>query len=185
MSHLTSQVLDGVTTEWHTLRCHPLSRSRELSQVRVSVYRQDTHFILCYEITGNVQSIKAPASQLARRCDELWRHTCAELFIAAVQREDYAEFNFSPAGHWAAYGFSGYRRDMQQLKSESPEITQHGCDTRLQMSVNVSIPEIYRRVAIQLGLSMVIENNDGECSYWALRHDSTQPDFHHRENWCA
>ncbi len=33
--------------------------------------------------------------------------------------------------------------------------------------------------ALRLGLSAVVEANDGTLSYWALRHPPGRPDFHH------
>jgi len=33
---------------------------------------------------------------------------------------------------------------------------------------------------LQLGLTAVIEANDGSRSYWALHHPEASPDFHHR-----
>ncbi len=35
------------------------------------------------------------------------------------------------------------------------------------------------RVALALGLSVVIEEESGALSYWALRHAPGKPDFHH------
>ena len=36
-----------------------------------------------------------------------------------------------------------------------------------------------------LGLSAVIETDDGRLSYWALAHPRAQPDFHHPVGWTA
>ena len=41
--------------------------------------------------------------------DDLWQHTCFELFIGAKNDAEYYEFNFSPSGEWAAYEFRNYR----------------------------------------------------------------------------
>jgi hypothetical protein len=32
---------------------------------------------------------------------------------------------------------------------------------------------------LRLGLSAVIEDDNGSLSYWALKHPSGKPDFHH------
>ena len=34
---------------------------------------------------------------------------------------------------------------------------------------------------IAVGISAVMEEQDGTNSYWALRHPPGKPDFHHRE----
>ena len=40
---------------------------------------------------------------------------------------------------------------------------------------------IFYGVAIALGLSAVIEEADGNVSYWALAHPPGKPDFHHSD----
>lgn len=37
--------------------------------------------------------------------------------------------------------------------------------------------------ATRLGLSAVVEENDGTKSYWALAHPGRRPDFHHAESF--
>jgi hypothetical protein len=36
---------------------------------------------------------------------------------------------------------------------------------------------------LRLGLSAVIEENDGTISYWALKHLPGKPDFHHPDSF--
>jgi len=35
--------------------------------------------------------------------------------------------------------------------------------------------------SLRLGLCAVVEDAHGELTYWALRHPTGQPDFHHRD----
>jgi hypothetical protein len=42
------------------------------------------------------------------------------------------------------------------------------------------LPQNSADKSLQLGLSAVIEANDGSRSYWALLHPESRPDFHHR-----
>ena len=37
--------------------------------------------------------------------------------------------------------------------------------------------------ALRVALAAVIEENDGRLAYWALRHASDNPDFHHPEGF--
>jgi len=179
---MTSSVLDA-HFQWHILQCHPASPHHHVKHVRCGIYRHSDSIALCYEITGSLHSIKVPPPQLAARCDELWRHTCAELFIANKYESEYIEFNFSPSTQWAAYSFINYRQGMMPLAIESPSISHEIHDSMLRVQVDVRLPESYRDSTIRAGMCMVIENSDGACSYWALQHDSPRPDFHRRENW--
>jgi len=42
----------------------------------------------------------------------LWNATCFEFFLARGDGQGYHEFNLSPAGHWNAFRFTGYRQGM-------------------------------------------------------------------------
>lgn len=93
--------------------------------------------------------------------------------------EPYQEFNFSPAGHWAAYGFTGYRAGMQSLAIQ-PVIHCECTEQTLQLMATIPLPSALRYQTLQLGLNAVIEARDGGLSYWALAHPGERPDFHHR-----
>src|SRR5688500_14038037 len=50
------------------------------------------------------------------RADELWRTTCFEAFLLETGAESYREWNFAPAGNWAAYDFDSYREGMARAE---------------------------------------------------------------------
>ncbi|HTT01262.1 MAG TPA: DOMON-like domain-containing protein [Steroidobacteraceae bacterium] len=115
----------------------------------------------------------------ARRADELWRHTCFEVFVTG-RGGSYVEFNFAPARAWAGYRFSGYREGMTALEQQrAPDIqlqrTAHG----LALHATVLLPEPQRHALARAALAAVIEDTSGRLSYWALRHPPGRPDFHH------
>ncbi len=123
-----------------------------------------------------------------QRCDELWRHTCFELF---VMRPDgsYCEFNFSPSTEWAAYRFECYRDAIADLPmDEAPHIeTDTGAglfvlDARVTLSGWISEE---MAAHCRIALASVIEASDGRLEYWALTHPGERPDFHHRDSFIA
>ncbi len=66
----------------------------------------------------------------------------------------------------------------------APAISVQRTPERLQLSATVDLgvlPAVPVHAPLRLGLSAVIEDEDGERSYWALRHPPGQPDFHHAE----
>lgn len=140
-----------------------------------------------YELHGDVVASLIPASHSSRRSDRLWQHTCFEAFIRADGDPSYYEFNFSPSGEWAAYSFRAYR-DGGPIDDEAlaPEIIVRRTPDRLELDAMVRLD---RLVAIQsgstlrIGLSAVIEANDGTLSYWALKHPAAKPDFHHPDSF--
>ena len=138
---------------------------------------------LCYELTGDIAQIRIPAPQTPAAVEGLWKNTCFELFIAVEGDSGYHEFNFSPSGQWAIYAFSGYRLRSFWKTNQAPDISVHQTmgSLRLEALINsADLPANNAAKMLQLGLSAVIEANNGKRSYWALSHPSLQPDFHHR-----
>jgi len=142
---------------------------------------------ITYTLKGVIDQLRIPATRSARRSDNLWCHTCFELFVGAQNDTEYYEFNFSPSGEWAAYGFRNYR-DGGPFDSDGiePKITVARDARTLELNAVVRLdllPGIRSDVCLGLGLSAVIENLDGSLSYWALKHPPGKPDFHHSDNF--
>jgi hypothetical protein len=133
---------------------------------------------LRYTLERGVDDIALPAASAATRADELWKHTCFEAFFKTAGADGYAEFNFSPSTRWAAYRFDSYRTGMVNLDVDEPRIA-------VQRSADVFVLEAVVAVpgADRLGLSAVIEDINGEKSYWAAAHAPDKPDFHHPDNF--
>jgi hypothetical protein len=99
----------------------------------------------------------------------------------------YYEFNFSPAGEWAAYSFRDYR-DGSPLENErlEPGITLRRETSTLELNADIHLhhlPAVREGASLWLGLSAVIEDMEGRLSYWALRHPPGKPDFHYPDSF--
>lgn len=132
-------------------------------------------------------SLRLPEARPAGRADELWRHTCCELFVGARADAAYREFNWSPSGEWAAYAFSAYREGATPAANAVPpagisfEAGEQGWTLRAQLAA-AALPGA-AATEIELGVAVVLEAADGKMSYWALRHAAARPDFHRRESF--
>jgi hypothetical protein len=168
----------------HALHCHPINTDTVVSDIFVTIERISAATLqLRYRVRGDSNMLRVPPALAAQRCDELWRHTCAELFVATADAEPYCEFNFAPSTQWAAYGFSAYRQGMQQLDCAAPLIKVTLTESQLLIETQVHLPQPFAAQArLQLGISMVIEESSGR-SYWALAHAVDRPDFHHRSGF--
>jgi hypothetical protein len=118
------------------------------------------------------------------RGDELWRTTCFEAFLRPAGEASYREWNFAPTGNWAAYDFTGYRKDMTRADAGSPPY--------IRMEDNFTWWTVGATIAVdaetrwELGLAAVLEETDGTKSYWALAHaPGDKPDFHHADCFVA
>jgi hypothetical protein len=167
----------------HTLRLHPDSACCAVTQVEVEIARPQTHnLILAYVVAGRISDVAMPPLAVATRMDELWRHTCFEAFIGAGVA--YYEFNFAPSRRWAAYRFSSYRTGMRvATEIDAPPISVQFSPERytLQASLELDALLLPRDATLRLGLSAVIEENNGRRSYWALAHPAGKADFHHSD----
>ncbi len=84
------------------------------------------------------------------------------------------------------YRFDAYREGMTVVETARPDISTR-CDAqRLVLEAAVDINALHglgNSAAFRLALSAVTEESNGRLSYWALAHPSSQPDFHHADNF--
>jgi hypothetical protein len=167
-----------------SLHCHAACKNSSVKTIEVTVQRLSAVGLrLSYLVQGDVDVLRIPGTLPATCRDGLWHHTCAELFIAELDREAYFEFNFSTSTEWAAYEFSAYRHDMRMIECDPPVIHCQQTPTDLLLQVGVMMPALALSDRWQLGLTMVIEEAQGQLSYWALSHGGERPDFHRRDSF--
>ena len=168
------------------LHCHPDTPCTAVKSIEASIHcEQGNVLTVIYLLTGIVEQLRVPADGPARRADNLWQHTCFELFIGAKNDAEYYEFNFCPSGEWQAYEFRNYRDGGPlQADGHEPKITvRRGIET-LELSAVLSLdflPGMHSDLSLWIGLSAVVEDGNGRLSYWALKHPPGKPDFHHTD----
>lgn len=167
------------------LIAHPQSKSRAVSSITAGIGREypDVLYVM-FKLQGDLNRIRSVSSSGPReRLDNLWKTTCFECFVSEAGKSQYSEFNFSPRGGWAAYSFAAYREGMKILNTPiRPYGTDEIIDSSMFLGRHLVLPseiEPRRSLSWQIGLSAVIEESDGNISYWSLAHPPGQPDFHH------
>lgn len=167
-----------------SLTPHPGSSTSAISSVKADVEWLGPGLILLhYCVVGDIGAVRLPAPAEPGHKDGLWNHTCFEAFFRVGEGPSYMEFNFAPSRQWAAYRFDSYRRGMSPETGMAPAVvesmtTGHGYELRSSISLGPIVP-VDR--AWQVGLSAVIEEMDGNRSFWALAHAPGPPDFHHSD----
>lgn len=172
-------------TRPHALRCHPASPCAALSAIAVEAALSATGALaLSYRGHGDPASLRMPAPLPPGPADGLWQHTCLEAFVAAVDSEEYREFNFAPSGQWASYHFTACRqRDFGFMPPVAPQIAFQHCADGFRLDALIAPELLPAGRSLALGLTAVIEAADGSKSYWALAHCAAQPDFHLRQSF--
>lgn len=168
------------------LMLHPSSRPSSVASVDVAVARpHGTRLVLSYAVTGETGRVRIPPPAHPGRADDLWKHTCFEAFVRAPPSALYYEFNFSPSTQWGAYQFTNYRtgkRKAAEIATVPIDVSSSPDLYTLRAAIDlVDLLELPRIVAWRIGLSAVIEETNGEKSYWALSHPPGPPDFHHAD----
>lgn len=158
------------------LHPHPTSTSSHIQALRVGLEPGKDGLLLRYHLLADMNFIAIPEPAATIHTDELWQHSCFELFVADGHGPGYQEFNFSPSGAWAHYCFSDYRQPMTSNDEvRPPAIRTRVTNNALELTVQLS------RLSGRMALAAVIEDDTGQLHYWALNHPSQNPDFHHSD----
>ncbi len=165
--------------EWLDLHPHPSGQSGSMRRVAASASQaSDGSLTLAYRLEWKAGFLRLPVVPTAGRHHNLWHHTCVEAFMQAPGEAGYHEFNFSPAGAWAAYRFSAFREGMQDLPLSRPPVQRidQGPE-HLLVECNLP-PDGLPGEAFRMGLTAILEDRDGGLHFWALSHPAARPEFH-------
>lgn len=162
------------------LRPHPRSTYPRPLEIDCDIHRGSSFIVAAFELRSALNRLVIPDLATAERKDDLWRHTCFELFLRPAGQEGYHEFNMSPSGAWAAYQFEDYRAGMRNsfLELLRPVHVERGEHSLRQIVFLDPGDDPGLLAEVQVGVSAVVEATDGSRSYWALTHSDGPPDFH-------
>jgi hypothetical protein len=142
-----------------------------------------------FELHARLDTIVIPPfdPSTTKRTDNLWEHTCFEIFIGQKERQSYLEFNLSPSGNWNVYSFKGYRKGMitEQTITSLPFDVRIIPERGLALTVEIDNGLAQITADTLIGISAVIEHSSGINSYWATKHPKPTPDFHAKEGWVS
>ncbi len=166
----------------------PFPSTNPLPDVKITgnIARRDRRLAIDYALQGNLAQLAIPApTDVPARKNELWQETCFEFFLGIKNSQRYWEFNLSPAGHWNAYRFAAYRQGMQEeIAFRSLPFSVQNQSGALRLTLELDLDQILQAdQTLEVAISAVIKLRDGQVSYWALIHRSSQADFHQRDSF--
>lgn len=149
--------------------------------VTAEVEREGTELLVRYSVSGPSDRIVLPAiSNAPERRDELWRHTCFEVFARPARSSAYFELNLAPSGDWALYHFDGPRSGMRNPEASAPVISFESEPSLLTLRASFDFATLLSpAVPWEVNLATVVEDRGGASGFWALAHPPGTPDFHH------
>jgi hypothetical protein len=155
-------------------------------QITGDIARHSHILAIRYALQGPLATLVIPPpSDSPARKNGLWKETCFEFFLAVKDSPRYWEFNLSPAGHWNVYGFSGYRRGLQEeitFVSFPFSVQKDGDSLLLALKLDLACI-VPAHQALEAAISAIIQHQDGPPTYWALTHRGPKPDFHSRDGF--
>ncbi|WP_375505462.1 DOMON-like domain-containing protein [uncultured Nostoc sp.] len=171
-----------------TFSLQPFPSTKSLSNLKIAgnIARNGNKLAIRYMLEDDLKEIAiAPPSNTPSRKHELWEDTCFEFFVSIKDSAQYWEFNLSPAGHWNVYRFDGYRQGMQEETAfENLSFNVQNQADGLILVLDVDLDKIISaEQAIELGITTVIKDRNGEVTYWALTHQGGKADFHLRDSF--
>ncbi|MBH48390.1 MAG: hypothetical protein CME71_09510 [Halobacteriovorax sp.] len=134
-----------------------------------------------YEIQPT-DNVVWPIQQTPVRKYELWKSTCFEFFLSRKSCKEYLEFNISPSGSWDAYTFLDYRTPSQPVRYSAVELLEFN-QTPNAITACFKFLDSEIKSKCEANITAVIEDDLG-LHYYAHKHASDKPDFHHRPSVC-
>lgn len=120
-----------------------------------------------------------------KRQDNLWKHTCFEIFLKQKNTDSYYEYNFSPSGEWNAYSFEGERRGMKEIAAQEEPIIENFLDSTKKYKVSLNIKNLDIPLEeLSVSICAVIETPT-EHQYFSTKHTSNKPDFHKQDSFIS
>ena len=165
------------------LSAHPTTPSQAVRTISATVTAVDADVGVTFTVSGDIEQVLVPSHRPSKRTNDLWQHTCFELFARSPSARAYVEFNFSPSGEWAAYRFDDYRAGMEPLELRAePYIRSTIANGELNLEVRLRRLDLPSSAA-EFALTAVIEEISGTKSYWAVKHAPSKPDFHQAQGF--
>lgn len=171
-----------------TFSLQPFPSTKFLPNLKIAgnIARNGNQLAIRYMLENDLKEIAiAPPSNTPSRKHELWQDTCFEFFLGIKNVAQYWEFNLSPAGHWNVYRFDGYRQGMQEETAfENLSFNLQNQADNLILVLDVDLDKIIStEEAIEVSITTVIKDRNGEVTYWALTHQGAEADFHLRDSF--
>lgn len=156
-------------------------------QITGQIERMENRLFIRYVITGETDIILLPTpADFPSRKDDLWKATCFEFFVAIQDQPRYWEFNMSPSGNWNVYAMDAYRQVNMREELAFTQLPFEFKKTKAEILLDISVdlnPIIQPDTILQIGVTTIIQTNDGNETYWALAHPGPHADFHLRDSF--
>ncbi len=162
---------------------NPINKSLRLN---VELQIEDNCLTLTYDLYDpeNLILIPYPESPTTRVIG-LWESTCFELFIREKREDHYFEFNFSFKEKWNCFYFPKPNAHLTEWPTDLLPSISRLTPHQLEVNIPLSIFKkgFWQPGRMQLGISAVLEDLQGDLSYWALAHPDNKPNFHHFDSF--
>ena len=159
----------------HSLFLHPDCAPGPVQSVSAALLPVESGCEVRFVLRGAMEQIILPPPQATGRSDNLWQNTCFEIFWQQQGETAYREFNLSPSTRWACYDFDDYRLNARDGSVEAVAIDCRHTPEELILDAQITVPLPFPAA---IGITAVVELDDGALQYWSLAFAQGKPDFH-------
>jgi hypothetical protein len=92
----------------------------------------------------------------------------------------------SPSGNWNVYAMDAYRQVNMREEVAFTQLPFEFKKTNDEVTLDITVdlnPIIQPDTILELGVTIIIQTNAGNESYWALAHPGQKADFHLRDSF--
>tara|TARA_R110002072_G_scaffold64203_5_gene159696 strand:- start:28071 stop:28577 length:507 start_codon:yes stop_codon:yes gene_type:complete len=160
-----------------TLELVPFDKIKEDITVEVKICSDGALTLFEWSLYGeDAKEVILPKKEdVSSRKDNLWQHTCFEVF--QKHENGYDEVNVTTSHHWNTYAFESYRsKPLKKSKLEVQNIQTNTTETTISYELDLKDESL-------LGLCCVLETKK-DTYYFALKHSIEKPDFHDPISFC-
>jgi len=140
-----------------------------------------------FHLQGDLHKLQWPPASLVapERRDLLWQNTCFEVFLSSGKsaQDPYFEINAAPQGDWNIYSLQAYRQNLTVFQQGQITVQSEMSPSKDQARVSVTLNASFSSAPHFVGLTAVLQFQDGSLSYWALHHPHSEADFHDKRGF--
>lgn len=199
---LIEQILQQVMPK--ALVTHPQEPQLPPIMIETAIRQQNQQLEVFYHLQSvePLLDVLAPvplARSVENQAKGLWQHNCLEVFIANQGQQAYLEFNGAATQQSDLFVFSHERVNAQGVATSHnvlpscatqgqwhwlySQVNRHQALAKLSLDLESVADVVDTKQPIEYSVTAVVQDNQGQYYYLALKHCRLQPDFHARESF--
>ena len=153
-------------------------------KIESSLEIEEKNVKLEFIIRGNLEEYIFAQSATKQRANELWKHTCFELFFGDKKRASYIEINISPSTAWNIYQFHHHRVfDKEEASLFHPLIKTLKIEDEYRLLFEHKFDKIPLDKELIFNLAVILLDKNKKRYFYTIKKKNEEVDFHDKRYW--